>query len=250
MKGPILQVGPLPLGDYWQRLPDYYRAKGVEVAVPGLPANGTITEQAIVLQDYLRNKFAGRKVNLIGHSMGGLVARFVASILDKDREMIASVTSVATPNRGSPLSNWAWDQLQGKKIWYWALRLFGYDLKSRKFFSELRPEYMQKKFNPRVPDVPEVKYYSVQAWGEPWTWTLSPLLYLPYYFNKQEDHPMAKERNDGLVPFSSQAWGKVIVQVKLDHLGQINHHTFRVSLEPQVLNLYEQILEQFEKDGL
>lgn len=250
VKGPILQVGPLFLGDYWQRLPDYYRARGVEVATPGLPTNATIAEQAIVLKNYLQNKFPNRKVNLIGHSMGGLVARFLASVLDKDREMIASITGVATPNRGSPLSNWAWRQLEGEKFWYWVLRLFGYDLKYRKFLPELRPDYMEKKFNPRVPNVEGVKYYSVKAWGEPWTWTLSPLLYVPHYFNKMEDHPMAKEPNDGLVPLSSQTWGTVIATVQLDHLGQINHHTFRPSYEPEVFALYERILEQLAKDGL
>lgn len=250
VKGAILEVGPLFLGDYWQGIPDRMRSQGIELAVPDLPTNATIAEQAIVLRNFVRRRYPNQKVNFIGHSMGGLAARFLASVLDKDKKMVASITGVATPNRGSPLANWAVRQMENKSPWYWFLRLAGYDLKYRKFLPELRPVYMEKKFNPRVPDVPGVKYYSVQAWGVAWTWSLSPLLYVPYWLNQFEDHPMANEPNDGLVPKSSQPWGELIAAVPFDHLAQINHHPFRVSMEPEVFKLYDQILERLQKDGL
>jgi triacylglycerol lipase len=43
------------------------------------------------------------KFNLIGHSLGGLDARYVAAVRP---DLVASVTTVGGPNRGSPLGTW------------------------------------------------------------------------------------------------------------------------------------------------
>lgn len=248
--GKSLKIGPLHLGDYWQRLPKYVEDLGIKVAVPELPKSATIAYQATVLHAYLKRHYPNQKVNLIGHSMGGLVARFLASQWDKDQTMVASIVSVATPHRGSGLSDWAFRQKENRSVMYWLLRACGYNLDEREFLIELTPKYMSERFNPNVKDVEGVIYYSVQAWGEPWTRTLSPFLYVPHYLNKWEENVMSEEPNDGLVPLSSQKWGKVIAKVQLDHLAQINHHPLRFSMEEETKALYQRILEQLAKDGL
>ncbi|AJY31321.1 lipase [Burkholderia thailandensis 34] len=43
-----------------------------------------------------------QKVNLIGHSQGGLTSRYVAAVAP---DLVASVTSIATPHRGSPFAD-------------------------------------------------------------------------------------------------------------------------------------------------
>jgi hypothetical protein len=130
------------------------------------------------------------------------------------------------------------------------LRLFGYDLRERRFVPELRMNYMKNQFNPKVVDSPNVRYYSVLAWGTPFAASLSPLLYSTYWYTKNFLPEMSSDKNDGLVPLSSQSWGTVITEVELDHLGQINHHTFRPSLEETSLGLYRKILERLQADGL
>lgn len=109
---------------------------------------------------------------------------------------------------------------------------------------------MRDHFNPKVPDVPGVRYYSVKTWAEPWTWKLSPLLYVPRWFIRGQSGELAQERNDGLVPFSSQAWGTVIGEFNMDHLGHINHHTFRPWDGDSSLAMYRVILKRLQQDGL
>src|SRR6202007_758917 len=42
------------------------------------------------------------KFNLIGHSQGGITARYVANVAP---ELVASVTTVGTPHQGSPVAD-------------------------------------------------------------------------------------------------------------------------------------------------
>ncbi|MBR8127350.1 esterase/lipase family protein [Burkholderia multivorans] len=49
------------------------------------------------------------KVNLIGHSQGGLTARYVAAVAP---DSVASVTTIATPHRGSPFADFVLDALK------------------------------------------------------------------------------------------------------------------------------------------
>ena len=68
MGGAYLRVGPLRLGDYFQRLPTFLRELGVqEVGVPHLTTNASIGEQAQVLKNYLNEKFPFRKVNIVDY---------------------------------------------------------------------------------------------------------------------------------------------------------------------------------------
>ena len=246
--GARLVIGPLDYGDYFHELPKYFKDQGIEVGVPNLPTNASIGERAIILQNYLNQHYKGRKVNIIAHSMGGLDARYLVSILKYPE--VASITGVATPHRGSPLADWAFHQCETGGVFYWLLHLFGYDLKYRRFLPELRPDHMKKIFNAKVKDVPGIRYYSVVAWGTPWSWALSPMLYFTHYVIKWQKHAMSKEKNDGLVPLSSQAWGTLITRTELDHLAQINHHIMRPSREKESLALYAMIVERLAKDGL
>jgi triacylglycerol lipase len=248
MGGAVLRVGPLRLGDYWYGIPEFLTAEGNEVGIAQLTTNSSIAERALILKNYLELKFKGRQVNIIAHSMGGLDSRFLVSVLRS--KQVASITGIATPHRGSPLADWAFQETEARGLWYWLLRLFGYDLRERRFVPELRMSYMKNQFNPKVVDSPNVRYYSVLAWGTPFAASLSPLLYSTYWYTKNFLPEMTAEKNDGLVPLSSQSWGTVITEVELDHLGQINHHTFRPSLEETSLGLYRKILERLQADGL
>jgi triacylglycerol lipase len=60
-------------------------------------------------------------------------------------------------------------------------------------FSQLTQEYMQNSFNPKTPDIPDVKYYSYGASLEPARWSV----FAP-------SHAIIKPKegvNDGLVRY-------------------------------------------------
>ncbi|KAI8325461.1 alpha/beta-hydrolase, partial [Martensiomyces pterosporus] len=55
---------------------------------------------------------AGAKViNILGHSMGGLDARYLISHIHPKSYSVASLTTVCTPHRGSPFMDWCRDYL-------------------------------------------------------------------------------------------------------------------------------------------
>ncbi len=92
--------------DYFFRIKRELERGGATVYAPAVPAvNSTEVRTQILLE--LLYKLQGRhgyqKFNLIGHSHGGLVARQIAGVAP---ELVASVTTVGTPNDGAFISDY------------------------------------------------------------------------------------------------------------------------------------------------
>jgi triacylglycerol lipase len=68
----------------------------------------SVEKRAQQLQSQLfdiRERFNSDKLNIIAHSMGGLDARYAITHL-KAHEVVASLTTIGTPHRGSPYAEW------------------------------------------------------------------------------------------------------------------------------------------------
>ncbi|CAO1620042.1 unnamed protein product [Sympodiomycopsis kandeliae] len=97
---------------YWAVVLDILRKKiGADVVVRGVPGTGSIAQRAKVLHDFLCSEEAGvrgKKLNFIGHSMGGLDARYLISHLKPKPEEYTpvSLTTISTPHKGSPFMDW------------------------------------------------------------------------------------------------------------------------------------------------
>ena len=97
---------------YWAAVLDILRKKiGADVIVRGVPGTGSIASRAKALHEFLLSDEAGvrgQKINFVGHSMGGLDARYLISHLrPKPEEYIpVSLTCINTPHRGSPFMDW------------------------------------------------------------------------------------------------------------------------------------------------
>ncbi|MCC5808780.1 MAG: triacylglycerol lipase [Ectothiorhodospiraceae bacterium] len=91
--------------NYWYRIPAELERGGADVyvvKVDPVQSNEVRGEQlAQQVEDILAISGADR-VNLIGHSQGGLTARYVAATRP---QLVASVTSVGTPNQGSTVAD-------------------------------------------------------------------------------------------------------------------------------------------------
>ncbi len=201
----------------------YFR--GVE---PRLSRHGTrvyafkvrpVASIAARAEDLVRavNELDAKRVNIIAHSMGGLDARYAVAKLGLHKR-VASITTVGTPHRGTPLADF------GTNLWGLApaarviLDTVGIDISG---FFELTTEKMQR-FNADVPDARGVFYGSWLALASGGVASTNPLL-LPTW-------RLIRERageNDGLVPSSSQAWGERLGEVEADHWAQIGwSHAF------------------------
>jgi len=89
---------------YFYGIPYALSKSGAEVYVTDVPAFSSTAARGEVLLTQIEEIIAisgAEKVNLIGHSHGGLDARYVASVAP---ELLASVTTVGTPHQGAELA--------------------------------------------------------------------------------------------------------------------------------------------------
>jgi triacylglycerol lipase len=191
--------------DYFRHIADHLRALGLEVHQPRVPAVASIAERAQVLADAVRELPAAR-VNIIAHSMGGLDARYAISRLGL-KSRVATLVTIGAPHRGTPIAD------AGKAVLGKRLRLDriikGVGLRA---FFDLTTSHLER-FNAEVTNVRGVRYACVIAStpGSP-----HPLLLPTHTFLREKGHA-----SDGLVPESSQRWGRVIARIDADHWAQI-----------------------------
>lgn len=92
---------------YWSSILGILRKTvGAEVIVTAVPGTGSITSRAEQLDRFLQIKGLGRGLNLMAHSMGGLDCRHLITHLNPVDYSPLSLTTIATPHRGSPFMDW------------------------------------------------------------------------------------------------------------------------------------------------
>lgn len=205
----------LPAVQYWRGITDALRSKGIEVIIASVPASGSIEERAAVLGQDIAAKANGKSVNIIAHSMGGLDARFMISRLQPQNVEVLSLTTIATPHRGSAFADYCFDESWWHGMIPGMIRRLNEVGISTGAFTQLTRKYMSEEFNPKTPDDSSVRYFSYGATFEPKLWSA---------FRKS--HGIVKRvegPNDGLVSVESSRWGTYKgTLVGVSHLDLIN----------------------------
>jgi len=199
---------------YWRGITEAMRANGIEVITASVPASASIEERALKLGQDIATKANGKSVNIIAHSMGGLDARYMISRLQPENVEVLSLTTVASPHRGSAFADVL---LEGIGPHYLpSIYKFFHGLGvSTGAFSQLTRKYMLEEFNPRTPDDPRVRYFSYGAVFEPGFWSA--------FKRTQEIVERFEGPNDGLVSVESAKWGTYKgTLVGVSHLDLIN----------------------------
>ncbi len=187
------------------------------------------------------------KVNIIGHSQGGLDARVVAH----DRpDLVASVTTVATPHLGTPIADVILGAVQDpntQQLVDWFVKQIGYALwdAAGEKSSLWKPLELFSKdgisaFNAKYPDPAGVLYFSLSGRTDfkltesectpdevvPFidqykleTDSVDPLLAVSEAFL---DGGLGQpDTNDGLVRAADARWGTFLGCVPADHLDEV-----------------------------
>ena len=190
------------------------------------------------------------KVNVIGHSQGGLDARYVISTLGYG-DRIASLTSISTPHRGTRIAqallktvpDWS-DPLINAIAGLIGKSLFDIDSDQdmRESLKSMSEDYVQLVFNPANPNDSRVGYYSYagrsnDANGVPdcdGSWIpgdpsvvdhIDPLLALTGAYLKKPGEGIKCHNdncaNDGVVTVQSARWGLFMGCVPADHFDEV-----------------------------
>lgn len=164
------------------------------------------------------------KLNVVAHSMGGLDIRYALSHLNA-APRVASFTSICTPHRGTSLAELALNTPAGIRdkigeFLDWMGERVYPTTKSDAVASvgQLTRQYVTQTFNPEVPDIPGIPYYSYSA--AVGKGTEQSIKVISRY---QNNHIYQQEGlNDGMVPVASARWGEHIKTGNISHLEQMN----------------------------
>jgi triacylglycerol lipase len=201
---------------YFRNIADELAALGTSFHHPRVPPAGSVSMRAEKLVALVR-EVPGERINVIAHSMGGLDARFAIARLGL-ADRVASLVTIGAPHFGTPIAELPLSRAVAR-----AFRL--------EALLDLTPRALER-FNHEVPDASGVAYCSVVAASD--LAHTNPLLWPTHAYLSAHGGP-----NDGLVPASSQRWGKVLREVEADHWAQVGW-----SLRFDAVALYEEILRE------
>ena len=194
--------------------------------------NGKLLAEQV--ENVLRETGA-EKVNLIGHSKGGIDARYAISKLGLANK-VASLTTISTPHRGtSPADILAGIVPDTDNVLYKLTNFFG-KIMGDKYpdaaaaLQQLTHEHMQK-FNQEITNVDDVYY---QSYGT----TMLKVTDAPFFSLTYEILNQHEGENDGMVSVSSYRWGEFqgIVQGKIKNVG-ISHLQITGSMGKIISNI-------------
>ncbi|MCG3174420.1 MAG: hypothetical protein GMKNLPBB_02654 [Myxococcota bacterium] len=221
-------IGPV---DYFWKLKDEFG--GVyDIFTPQQDAFNSIQERAKQLREQLegyRKRLGYRKFNLIGHSMGGLDCRALASQLNY-ATYISSISTYATPHQGTKVADAVLGLIPGetgKDILGTMLNLFGVALggsreqDAKAALSQLTTKYLRETFNPATPDAPGVKYFSIT--GKTCAGLGCPHDVIRVLRPTYELLKRLEGDNDGLVSVTSSEWGESLGVHQADHMAEVGH---------------------------
>lgn len=246
-------VGPY---EYFYGVPEYLEERGYHVEVAHLdPYNSTEVRSAqlAVQLDEFASKAHASRLDLIGHSQGGIDSRRAISSLGRGG-IVATLVTVSTPHAGTILGDLASGLVPGPNdsVADLLLNLMGgangHESDSRAAFYTLSEYYMRGQFAAENPDDPRVTYVS---WGGHCCILLGncgdvcDTELMAAYEVLQAD----SGDNDGLVPVSSMPHGTWRGLVEADHLDEIGQIGGITDPEFDHRAFYLKLARDLAKDG-
>lgn len=246
---------------YWGRIPRVLEEHGARLFYGQQDCWASTEVNAAALKaraEAILRETGAEKLHLLAHSKGGLEARMLASSLGFG-DRIASVTTIATPHRGSKTV----DRLYAIPKGLFNLAAFAVDNWIR-LVGDREPDFLavcrgftteaMAEFNRRNPDMPGVLYQS---------------------FACVMAHPLAdinlstanfvvgriEGENDGLVSVESARWGEACTVLRpkglrgISHLDAVDLRRAPLSRKKgpgvgDICEVYVQILEDLKRRGL
>ncbi len=272
-----LEFGPIGI-TYFDGVVEDLTKHGESVFVTVVPPYDTSEARAAALAtqiDDILKRTGKAKVNLVGHSQGGMDARVITSPQGLGYgDRVASVTTIATPHHGSKVADAVLglvdalpadvvDSITGdflKLVEKTAFELQT-DAHLRQQVTELSEQYMATVFNPKYKDAPGVLYMSYAGRtnlrtgigvcddgkydNDPLSVDVTQAALAPLAIFLEEGQLKV---NDGLVTVQSAKWGTFQQCVPADHLKEVGQLAPAASSFDH-LQLFRDIVARVRKAG-
>ncbi|RKP29785.1 alpha/beta-hydrolase [Metschnikowia bicuspidata] len=209
--------------NYWYGIEEALVKAGIDVITAKVPPFESIAARAHLLDTLLSEKckeFSGRrpgervKLNLVGHSMGGLDARYLISKIQTSQSPyeVVSLTTVGTPHHGSEVADFVMEILEQSVF---------LSMICPAAITQLTTSYLAK-FNTEIRNDPRVGYFSFGALMDP---SRIKRFRVTYEIIKRTIKESGEQfpQNDGMVSVSLARWGNYLGTLdNFDHLDLIN----------------------------
>lgn len=229
--------------DYFHGLPKLLKNAGNQVFIANLTAWHSIEHRANQLKTQIDAAFPEGRINLVGHSMGGLDARFVTAQLGL-ASRVASITTIGTPNQGTTAGDIALGILPSVAF-LGADRLLRFLDSSSIALKQITRKYCEGEFAALAPNQPGVAYFSAtSAIATPSVINSLPIFWLPHQILSKIEGD-----NDGFVSVESSRLGHHICTYSGDHYAQIGQFLGRAR-GMDYMKFYREIFGKLKKEGM
>lgn len=216
----LVHVGPLKFGAMKDKWEVALRRRGFDfVGVRGM-GYGPIEEQADRALEHLRTEGyldGRRELVLLGHSLGGLVARALAT-RPEARAQTKAIFTFGSPHGGAHVTDVALSLDEKSPALHKFLQVVGYDVSKKKAaFSNFTRANIDE-FNRRHPLPTGVRCVSLlcEVKGLEISWPL-----VPVYAKLRAVDP--EPLGDGFISSKSQRWGESVGSFGVDHFGEMGY---------------------------
>lgn len=252
--------------DYWYGIEPHLSGQGYTVWVRDVDPYQSTPVRAEQWRDHLDELLADghhRHVNLLGHSQGGLDARYVTSLLDEDARVV-SVTTVSTPHRGTGVGDIATGVIDSSLVTELvvdgvidALMLFYGTNNDQDIAAQMAQMSTQgmETFNNQVLDRSDVMYQSwagrtCSALDLVCQWDNGGEIVTPLFAVTHGVLVLMEGDNDGLVGVESAKWGDYRGELSADHIDEIGQIAGSTAPGFEHLDFYSEVFSDLSKRGL
>ena len=226
-RGTVLTLGHFGnLGDYFEQIENLFDEHKINYfTVPAdRKGNASVEERVLTLRKWIvRHGRAGKKVLVLGHSLGGLVAR-VAARDPSIRNYVTGVVTMSAPNRGDYLIDWIGEDHPRNHLLYKVARAAGFDIQKKRYLFQMGVAYApyydlfidHSKLLPPVYSV--VTYQSSTQLVKSFPpFMLTDEIIKTEMQNNGEDGGDWGGLSDGLAPAYTQVWGECLGMINANH---------------------------------
>jgi triacylglycerol lipase len=225
-------AGPFSAGDYFRGILREMRSWGLEVHAPRVHPTAGVYRRAWKLAERIEASLGDRPFHLVGHSMGGLDARLLASD-PAWASRVVSLTTIGTPHLGTCLADMAATNL---RLLYSGLEKIGLDVDGIRQVMTHHAAALGHDWA----DPPRAACFSIAGNPDPTEVFFGVRPVMRWIYQRQGP-------NDGLVPMESAlGWGEPLPPWPHDHFRQINWMTPRRHAPAVVGSYHELVLRLME----
>jgi pimeloyl-ACP methyl ester carboxylesterase len=216
-----LHLGPLKFGPMHYYLEEAFHSRDIEfLCVTGIGAGRPDVLAARALSflneaGYFAASLPSQKnkIHFLGHSIGGLVARALAS-REEIHDQVASVITIGTPHHGTSAAAFGMNMKAERPLLHHSLKMVGYDTTERAEIFGHFTEDALRDFEMRFPLPRGIRSVSLvcEAQGRE--------LSMPFQLAKVMG-PLLP--GDGLISTASQLYGEELGPFSLDHISELGY---------------------------